>query len=603
MKNKKLRYLILTVTILSALLSLIYWCANRQSPFRTFCDSMFLEELSGDTLGLHFTLAWPENFDIDTKDASLPQYSKEGALADYQHTQSYLDTLHTFDPTDLSAIESYTHELLSKSLSHELEGQKYYYLQEVFSPSSGTQIQFPILMAEYVFRCKKDIENYLSLLKQTPSYFSGLCEFEKEKFSRGFGMPDYSLDKVTEQCRTIVTAESLQTGEHFLITTFQERLNDAIDHKIITKKEADSYASLNKQYLTTYFLPAYESLASSLSALYGMGKNDNGLSYFKNGREYYEWLFQATTGSDVTIDNVYKALAQDYYASMLDLQKDLLSFQEKNTLTDKDLTYFPLTDSEKMLEDLKKQMSGDFPSVSSSFDVPALPATVKEVSPALEDYTAPAYYLIPPLDDNTQNSIYINNSSVPSGLELYTTLAHEGYPGHLYQTTYYQIYRKKQNHPYLRGILSYGGYVEGWALYTEFLSYDYAADLLVEDTGKEGYRLLYDIYRAQRRAYLSMLALLDVGIHYYGLDFERVKELLFAHGIADERTAREIFEYIVEEPGNYPKYYWGYLEILSLKDAAKEQMGEYYSDYSFHQFFLESGPSDFTTLTKKLTEE
>ena len=140
-------------------------------------------------------------------------------------------------------------------------------------------------------------------------------------------------------------------------------------------------------------------------------------------------------------------------------------------------------------------------------------------------------------------------------------------------------------------------------MYTELLSYSYAADLLVQDTGKEGYRLLYNIYCTERRASLALLSLLDVGIHYYGLDFERVKELLATHGITDETTAKEIYEYIVEEPANYPKYYWGYLEILSLKDAAKVQMGEYYTDYAFHQFFLQSGPSDFTTLSQKLKEE
>ena len=75
------------------------------------------------------------------------------------------------------------------------------------------------------------------------------------------------------------------------------------------------------------------------------------------------------------------------------------------------------------------------------------------------------------------------------------------------------------------------------------------------------------------------------------------------HGIQDEDTVSGIFEYIVEEPANYPKYYWSYLEILSLKEEVRQQMGEYYNDYSFHRFFLESGPSDFTSLREKIKEE
>lgn len=601
MKHKKRLLFIPAFFFLSVVSALTFHTLHKQNPFRSFCDTLFAEELEGDTLSLHYTLAQPEKFHINTDTTVLPMYSRQGALAGYESTREYYNKLQTFSPDDLSKDDQYTYNLLSRSLFHELEGQQYFYLQEVFSPSGGTQIQFPILMAEYPFRCKEDIEDYLNLLKLTPSYFSSLCDFEKEKFEKGFGMPDYSLEKVVDQCSTIVTKEELLDNKHFLITTFSERLLEAVNNKIITKKEASVYASQNRQYLASYFLPAYEDLASSLSSFYGMGKNENGLAYFEEGSSYYEWLFGTITGSDTPVETAYEALAQDYYASMENLKENLITFQKENTLTSEDLAYFPLTTSEDMLAHLQKQMAGDFP--SSEIHSAAFSTTVKTVSPALEAYSAPAYYLLPPLDDNSQNSIYINEASVPSGLELYTTLGHEGYPGHLYQTTFYQNYRKEQDLPYLRSILNYGGYVEGWALYTEFLSYSYAADLLVKDTGKEDYRLLYDIYATERRSSLALLSLLDIGIHYYGLDFERAKELLATHGITDEAAVREVYEYIVEEPGNYPKYYWGYLEILSLKETAKEQMGEYYSDYAFHQFFLENGPSDFTTLSQKLKEE
>lgn len=601
MKQKKRIFFLLSIFLLLVLSALTIWLINRKSPFHRFCDSLFLEEIQGDTLSLHYTLAWPEKFHIKSE-TCLPVYSRENALTEYKQTARQLQELGRFSPHDLSTTEIYTHTLLQKSLTNELEGQKYFYLQEVFSPSGGTQIQFPILMAEYPFRCKDDIENYLEILKLTPSYFAGLTEFEKEKFSRGFGMPDYSLDKVIDQCSTLITKESLQNNNHFLINTFSERLLDAVNKKIITKKEASAYATQNRQYLSTYFLPAYENLASSLSSLYGMGKNENGLSHFTEGSSYYEWLFSTVTGSNVPVSEAYKVLAEDYYSSMTSLEQELLIFQEKCSLSTEDLSYFPLDTSEEMLAHLEKQMTGDFP-ISSSINTVSLSADIKTVSPALEPFTAPAYYLLPPLDDNSQNSIYINEASVPRGLQLYTTLGHEGYPGHLYQTTFYQNYRQKHNLPYLRSILNYGGYVEGWALYTEFLSYDYAADLLVENTGKEDYRTLYNIYAKERRASLAMLSLLDIGIHYYGLDFERTKELLASHGITDEAVAREIYEYIVEEPCNYSKYYWGYMEILSLKETAREQMNDYYSDYAFHQFFLENGPSDFDTLKTKLEEE
>lgn len=601
MKMRKKFLLLLIPSFLLILFLFTLRILHQESPFEEYCNSLFTEEVKGDTLSLHYTLASPKDFHIDEA-PTLPLYSHVNALADYSSSKEQLDKLLSFSTQKLSADEQFTFTLLKRFLDQKLRGQDYFYLQEVFSPSGGTQIQFPILMAEYPFRSKEDIEDYLELLTLTPSYFSALLEFEKEKTDRGYGMADYTLQKVISQCNSLITEESLQKEEHFLISTFSDRLKDALTDRIVSPNEVSAYLTQNKQYLASYFLPAYENLSITLSGFYGKGKNEEGLSHFAQGKEYYKWLFYSITGSDADIENAYKELAKDYYKSMQDLKKDLLIFQEKNTLSNEELSYFPLSSTQEMLSDLKERMKSDFPS-SMQDGIASLSADIKTVSPALEPYTAPAYYLLPPLDDNTQNSIYINESSVPDGLQLYTTLAHEGYPGHLYQTTFFQNYRKEHGLPYIRGILNYGGYVEGWALYTELLSYDYAARLLVENTKKEDYQLLYDIYKKERKASLSLLTLLDIGIHYYGMDYPRTCELLSMHGITDEATTREIFEYIVEEPCNYPKYYWGYREILSLKETAKKQMGEYYSDYAFHQFFLESGPCDFTTLRKKLTEE
>lgn len=595
--------LIILIPLSFVLLILTGFFYLKKISFGNFCNEIFVKEMEQDTLGLHYTIAHPEDFGITQKEANLPLYEKEQSLESYENIKNYTDKLQTFDPQKLSIEEKYTRDLLLDSLSEELKGQQYFYLQEMFSPSGGIQIQYPILMAEYTFRCKEDIDNYLSLLKMTPEYFASYCDFTREKVEKGFGMADFALEKVISQCETVITREEIADKSHFLVTTFEERLQKALDDEIISKQEAENYRRLNAEYLTTYVIKAYTDLGTTLKSFLGSGKNEEGLCAFPQGRDYYSWLFKRTTGSDVPLDKVYKSLAQDYYNSMYNLRSDLLTFQSTSHLTDSDFSYFTLNDSDEILANLTEQMKDDFPSASATFDSPSLLATVKDVSPSLEKFTAPAYYLVPPIDDNSQNSIYINQSMAPVGLELYTTLAHEGYPGHLYQTTYYQLYRDANKLPYLRSTLNYGGYVEGWALYVELLSYDYASNLLVNDTGKEDYRLLFDIYKQERCVSLALLSLLDIGIHYYGMDLARVTELLHSHGITDAAAIRDIYEYIIEEPCNYPKYYWGNLEILALKDLARQEMGTNYSDYAFHQFFLESGPSDFTSLAERLKEE
>jgi len=575
----------------------------QKNSFRSFCNELFIAQMEQDTLGLHYTIAHPEDFGIKQQKASLPLYEKKEALDSYESLQIHAARLQTFDPEKLSVEERYTQNLLIRSLSEELSGKQYFYLQEMFSPSGGIQIQYPILMAEYAFRCKDDIEDYLALLQMTPDYFSSYNDFTKEKVARGYGMADFALKKVISQCQTIITQKEIQDESHFLVTTFEERLQQAIQDGIVTKAEAENYRNQNTEYLSSHVLRAYKELGETMESYLGTGQNDNGLCSFKEGTDYYSWLFKRTTGSDTSPEDAYMALAKDYYNSIEQLRSDLITFQNIASLTDADFSYFTYSESDDMLTNLVQQMEEDFPSVSATFDIPALPATIKDVSPSLEQFTSPAYYLVPPIDDNSQNSIYINQSSAPRGLELYTTLAHEGYPGHLYQTTYYQLYRETNRLPYLRSTLNFGGYVEGWALYVELLSYDYASNLLVEDTGKEDYRLLFNIYKRERCASLALLSLLDIGIHYYGMDLARVTELLNDHGITDSDTIRSIYEYIIEEPCNYPKYYWGNLEILALKDLAEKEMGDTYSDYAFHKFFLECGPSDFTSLTKRLKEE
>ena len=226
---------------------------------------------------------------------------------------------------------------------------------------------------------------------------------------------------------------------------------------------------------------------------------------------------------------------------------------------------------------------------------------VKEVSASLEDYCAPAFYLTPPLDDTENNVIYINEKSTPQGLELYTTLAHEGYPGHLYQAVYSQRNMLSNEENPVRQIFWYGGYLEGWALYVEFISYDYATELAME-AGDIDAAYAYQIEKHNRNMQLCLYALLDVAIHYDGASYEQVHEVLGAFGILDADTTRRVYDYIAEEPANYLKYYLGYLEILRLKEAAKEQWGDEYSDLRFHTFYLDCGPSDFTTLKEALEQ-
>lgn len=561
------------------------------------------------TLNMHYTLATPSNFGISDYDVKLPCYSSEERLSDQTATENILVSLSDINPAGLSDMDAYSYTLLKRSLENSLTMSKYSYYEEPLSPASGMQSQLPILLAEYTFRCRQDVDDYLALLDQTDEYFDSLLLFEQEKAKAGLLMPASSLEKVKNQCDTIVTEEELADGTHFLQTTFAERLlewNEAEDLQgveALNAEEIKNYLAQNDRLLKTVVLPSYEKLADGLFVLEDSSIPLAGLASKLQGKDYYESLLRAETGSYRSIPEIQQLLAQAFRTEYDNIHALATEHSELlQTASPNEMGAFPLTRADEMLHDLQKRMQNDFP----VFHAPAMQiannmpsVTVKPISTSLEEYCAPAFYLTAPLDDTDNNVIYINEKNSPSGLELYTTLAHEGYPGHLYQTVYSNRSFLENGENNVREILWYGGYQEGWALYVEFRAFDYASSLM-EEQNLNADSVMIQLEKHNRSLQLCLYSLLDIMIHYDNASFAQVADVLDKFGISNPAAAKAVYTYIAEEPCNYLKYYLGYLEILELQKEAKELWGNDYSDYAFHKFYLDCGPSDFTSLSERL---
>jgi uncharacterized protein (DUF885 family) len=443
------------------------------------------------------------------------------------------------------------------------------------------------------------VEDYLAILDQTDEYLEGLLLYEKEKSEEGLFMPDYAAKEVIRQCSDIMDAQQLAEGTHFLHTTFAERLDTLVSQDILTEQEAEQYLSENDRLLTTVMAPAYEQAADTFTLLMGTGTNEYGLSYFPQGKAYYEYLLASTTGSDRSVSEIKTLLFEDFrdnYAALLSLLSQYPQIGDTDITASLDLS---LDNPKDMLCDLQERMQKDFPAFSSGEEDFHPAVTVKKVSSSMENYTSPAYYLTPPIDDMQNNIIYINGKNSGDNLTMYTTLAHEGYPGHLYQTVYSQLYRNQHDSTGLRQILNYGGYVEGWAYYVENLSYLYAENQVKDNAYAASY---YEACRLNRNIHLALYSLLDIAIHYDGATPEQAAKILQSIGIRNSSSVTAIYQYIAEEPVNYLKYYLGYLEIELLKEKAKLLWDEDFTLLRFHQFILENGPSDFTGLNDKLVQ-
>lgn len=572
-----------------------------EKQFAHITAKLFETEMALNTLNMHYTLACPADFGIYEYKPVLPSYDRSNSLRGQAFAENIAAALSSLNQEKLSAEDSYTCRLLLRSLDNSLKAAEFPYYEEPLSPSSGMQSQLPILLAEYTFRTEQDVTDYLALLEQTQDYLASLLTFEQEKAQAGLLMPASSLQKVIEQCDTIVTNEALEAGTHFLQTTFKERLLPLYESGEITEKEAKAYLSQNDRLLMTILLPAYEALADGLFLLEDASIPLTGLGAKPEGAAYYKKLLISETGSYRPIPEIKQLLASRF-SQELDAIRTVVTEHPSlaERLSAEGYPSFPYTEASHMLLDLQTRMKGSFPAFSGKQD--SLPAvSVKTVSPSLEKYCAPAFYLTAPLDDTDNNVIYINQKNPPSGLELYTTLAHEGYPGHLYQTVYSNRYFLEHQENRARQLLWYGGYQEGWAIYVEFMSFDYASNLLTEQ-GRPEDAALVQLEKHNRSLQLCLYSLLDIMIHSENASLNQVAELLGKLGITQPSSAEAVYTYIAEEPCNYLKYYLGYLEILELQTAALEKWGDAYSDYAFHTFFLNCGPSDFTSLRERLLE-
>ena len=582
---------------------------HSDAEFEAFAEDFFLQEIQANPIHFHYSVDDPSTYHIDEADLKMPIYREGEATNDIYTLSLISEKLEKYSGMNLSDTNRYLCGLMSSYIDTVSRTAAYPYFSEPLSPSSGAPSELPILLAEYRFDTAEDVEMYLSILTQIPDYFDGLIVYEQEKASAGLFMSDSTARKVIRQCSNLMDRTQLENNTHFLETTFANRLQVLVDQGILTEDASLSYQYNNNRLLATVVAPAYDRLADELTLLMGSGKDTCGLAHYEGGREYYEALLRLYTGSYRDIAEIKQLLYSDL-TSNYDALRHL--FEKDASLRDKlisDQALLPEMTPEEILSYLETYIQQDYPAIPTDEDSGQIGCTVKYVDDSLEPYTAPAFYMTPPLDNVLNNTIYINALDTSDDLSLFTTLAHEGYPGHLYQTVYSQRVRSRSDITPLCSVLYYGGYIEGWAMYAELSSYDYAIELAAVDHPDAAE--YYLACRLDRQIQLCLYSLLDIAIHHDGATLEDVCEILASLGSTNPETAAAIYEYIAEEPCNYPKYYLGYLEIKELKKQAAELWcnGDQTPDacessdflYRFHRFILENGPADFKTLSALLS--
>ena len=541
-----------------------------RKAFDQFTEDLFLEEIVKSTLSLHYTLADLSAFGIQNPSVSYGSATLEDYKTDMADTKAVREQLDSFSPENLSADQRLTWHILADYLDTALLSQGLELYTEPLAPTIGVQAQLPVLLAEYTFYTKEDIDTYLQLLSQIDQYYEQIGEFEKEKSAAGLFMSDATADNIIISCQSYL----LSSDNNFLSQSFKERLDTVPG---LSDEEKNSYITQHNSALEEHFVPAYRQLIQVLESLKGTGVNDQGMCGYPEGKEYYEYLVQATTGTSyASIADLNAAIEQQISEDSVNI--GLLLKSDPDLVQDiYDYSFSP-TEPSQILLSLQEQIQKDFP------PLPKCNYTIKDVPKALELSLSPAFYLTPPIDRYEDNVIYINRNKQYKDEPLYPTLAHEGYPGHLYQTVYFI----NQDTCHLRHLLSFGSYSEGWATYVEMCSYEFDNGL------KPG---LQKLLKYNRSVLLGLHAYLDLRINYYGWNKDQVKDYLSQHfTVVSDDVVENIYQTMVENPANYLEYYVGYLEILNMRKAAEKAQGLKFNAKAFHQFILETGPAPFTVL-------
>ena len=558
--KKRIVSFLICIVLLCTSCSKINLSSNVDAAFENFTREVFRQDVSSTTLGLHYTLENPSSFDIENPTITFGSF-QTNTISALASLENYEAVLKQFPYNALSSENRLTHDVFSAYIQSAKEGLSYGMYAEPLSPLTGIHAQLPVLLAEYKFRSLEDVDTYLALLQTTTDYFESLIEFETEKAESGLFMSDHHVDEVLEQCNAF-----LSMGEnHYLFSTFEERLRTISQ---ISETQISDYCIKNKNIVTQHVFPAYENLMKALEKLKGSGKNEKGLCYLPKGKNYYAYLIASETGSSRSIEEIQSLIQAQ-------IQEDFLAMQ--SVFKEQTVSNISCT-PEEAIDILKTKMKTTFP-VSQEIEL-----DIKYVPTALEEYLSPAFYFIPAIDNPMQNTIYLNKAHTLEDIQLFTTLAHEGYPGHLYQTTYYA---SKNNDP-LRSLFHFKGYIEGWATYAEMCSY-YLSPL------EKPYATLL---QKNNSLILGLYALADLGIHYQGWDLERTVQFFETYGISQKEIIEEIYQLIIGDPGNYVSYYVGYLEILELKKDVMKQKGNAFSQKEFHKTFLDIGPAPFDVVRK-----
>lgn len=531
---------------------------HAEESFSDFEDELFQEMMSEDYTTLHFSLRDYQKYGIEKPDVNIGDASWDDYEDSVEDCDEYLKKLQSFDYDSLSETEQKDYRTISFYLERNKELNSYPYFDWAFNSAEGVIDNLLTTFTEFVFYEKEDIDDYLATLSSVPAYLDQCLENTKKQAAKGYFLTDAMLKATEDAIEKFVDKKD----DNELIKIFDENI-DAFDG--LSTEEKEAYKKKNQEIVLNAYIPSYEKVAEELQKLKGSRKADYNVSSLDGGSEYYAALARYKTSIDADVETILDICTQ-YIEKSVDELYDIM--QNHSEVTEETLDF---DNAEDVLSYLEGHLDA-FPALDKVY------YNVQYLDPSVANDSIVAYYLSPPVDDMRDNVIKINGDNVSDVLDLYTTLAHEGFPGHLYQTNYYI----QQQPSLLRTQLTMMGYQEGWGMFAEGQA--------LHVSGLSEYASEYQKINIELNYVLS--AAVDLGVNGLGWSTKDVSKYLDRLDL-NSSIAKDLYDFATLQPGTILPYGVGVAMFELLENKAKNALGNDFDQKAFNEVLLNDGNRPF----------
>lgn len=497
------------------------------------------------------------------------EYSLEEFLADQDAWDEQYEILTGFDRSRLSQQNRDVYDILEASLRegvNEPSDEAYFYLaNNPLGQYEGVLSDIPITLYFFNINTEEDLDSYLHLMETLPDYAAEILRFEQERQDNGYGMTSRELAAVQEMCE-----ENIEGDVQFLQDTLEEKLQAANFLNGAGRMQA---AARGEELLDAGYRQFFRDLRDGIDSLTVRQREDAALNNLPEGDTYYAALVESRTGfTDLDeYEDYLMALSDETTNQLMELmqQKPELADQYYND----ELTLYNSTDPEEILAHLHDAMQADFPAVREvDYSMKVLPEAMQALMPG----TA-AFYMVGMLDkpDAPQSMMLCSEYTQ----EDFTTIAHEGFPGHMYQ----HIYFNEAEHPLILDLMGQLGYTEGYANYIERVAVEYA-----DDPDAARFAQLMDRYT------VLLILQADYVMACGHASSDEMREILcstFGYDDPDNEEAWELLGSIIYRPGAFLPYYIAGGRFADLRAEAEETLGDEFDLKAFHESLLRRGPA------------